>query len=109
MKVLRFNQVIIKKILLQKEFISILPELGARLNAAHLIANENLIPVLKNLRMLIFKTNDEMFNNAKLFPFAGRIRERCLFFSKSNSSISLNYSEEEKILVMVFVSRKNLM
>jgi aldose 1-epimerase len=89
-----FNQVIIKNTE-TKEFISILPELGARLNAAHLIANENLVPVLKELDNADFNTNDELFNNAKLFPFAGRIRKGVYSFQNQTYQLPLNYPEEE--------------
>jgi len=90
----KFNQVIIKNTD-TKEFISILPALGARLNAAHLIANENLVSVLKELDNADFKTNDELFNNAKLFPFAGRIRKGVYSFQNQIYQLPLNYSEEE--------------
>lgn len=89
-----FHQIIIKNSD-TKEFISILPALGARLNAAHLSANGNLIPVLLELHNSNFKTNDELFNNAKLFPFAGRIRKGVYSFQNQTYQLPLNYIEEE--------------
>ena len=90
----KFHQLIIKNTD-TKELISILPELGARVNAAHLIADENLVPVLKELDNADFKSNDDLFNNAKLFPFAGRIRNGVYSFQKKTHQLPLNYPEEE--------------
>lgn len=89
-----FHQIIIKNIR-TKEFISILPALGARLNGAYLNSNGDLIPVLSALHSSDFKSNDELFNNAKLFPFAGRIRKGVYSFQNQTYQLPLNYTEEE--------------
>lgn len=89
-----FHQVIINNTE-TKESISILPDLGARLNAVHLSLNGNLISVLSELKGSDFKTKDELFNNAILFPFAGRIRKGIYEFQNQRYQLPLNYSEEE--------------
>ena len=88
-----FHQVNIKN-KITGEFISILPALGARLNAAHLNSNEKLIAVLSELKSPDIKTNDELFNNAILFPFAGRIRKGYYTFQNQSYQLPLNYSHE---------------
>jgi aldose 1-epimerase len=89
-----FHQIIVNNTS-TKEFVSILPALGARLNAAHLSSNGDLISVLSELHSSDFKTNDELFNNALLFPFAGRIRKGFYTFQNQNYQLPVNYSEEE--------------
>lgn len=77
------------------EYINILPNLGARLNAAYLKSNEQLIPVIKELKNKKLKSNDEKFNNAKLFPFANRIRKGRYSFNNKVYELPVNYVEEE--------------
>jgi len=89
-----FHQVFIKNIITD-EFISILPNLGARLNSAFLRFEDLLMPVLKELKDENLKSNDDIFNNAKLFPFANRVRKGRYTFQNRLYELSINYIEEE--------------
>lgn len=76
------------------EYISILPELGARLNSAYLLENGKLKSVLKELDTSNLTSNDQLFNNAKLFPFAGRISTGTYKFNEQIYQLPINYKEE---------------
>lgn len=89
-----FYELQIKNIL-TGEYVNILPNLGARLNSAWLKADDKLIPVIKELKNDQLKSNDEMFNNAKLFPFANRIRKGRYSFNDKVFELPVNYVEEE--------------
>jgi len=77
------------------EFIIILPNLGARLNSALLRFDDLLIPILRELKNENLKSNDEIFNNAKLFPFANRISKGRYTFHKKLYELPINYADEE--------------
>lgn len=88
-----FNEInIVNKI--SGEIISVLPELGARINSAKLLANGKLISVIKELKSSRLKSNDELFNNAKLFPFAGRINKGVYNFRDQTFHLPINYVDE---------------
>ncbi len=89
-----FHQVFIKNII-TSEFISILPNLGARLNSAFLRFEDLLMPVLKELKDENLTSNDDIFNNAKLFPFANRVRKGKYTFQNRLYELPINYKEEE--------------
>jgi aldose 1-epimerase len=89
-----FHKVFIKN-KLTDESISILPNLGARLNSAHLRSGNELLAVLCELADENMKTSDELFNNAKLFPFAGRIKKGIYSFQNKTYKLPINYIEEE--------------
>jgi len=89
-----FHQVNIKN-KVTGELISILPNLGARLNSALLKFNDLLIPVVKELKDENLKSNDDIFNNAKLFPFANRIRRGRYTFQNKLYELPINYKAEE--------------
>ena len=57
-----------------KDFISVIPSMGARLNRAVLTVNGRQYSVLKELLRSKDLTRDEEFNNVKLFPFANRLK-----------------------------------
>lgn len=91
---LNFNEVkIINRI--TGEHISIFPELGARLNSAYLLGNGKLISVLKELIKSNLTSNDDLFNNAKLFPFAGRINQGVYIFNDLIYQLPINYKDEK--------------
>ncbi|OGU74234.1 MAG: hypothetical protein A2V93_08030 [Ignavibacteria bacterium RBG_16_34_14] len=75
-------------------FLSILPNLGARLNSAFLNFGNSLIPVLKELKDENLISNDDIFNNVKLFPFANRIRNGKYTFNNQNFELPINYKDE---------------
>jgi aldose 1-epimerase len=76
------------------EYITVLPGYGARLNDAILIKNDKQFRVLKNLTSPVIETRDQLFNNAKLFPFAGRIQNGKYSFNGKDYNLPLNYPEE---------------
>ena len=89
-----FHQVCIKNIT-TGEFIVILPELGARLNYVLLKFNNKLIPVVRDLKNENLKSKDEIFNNAKLFPFANRVKMGKYTFQNKAYELPINYKEEK--------------
>ena len=89
-----FHKVFIKN-KLTNESISILPGLGARLNSAHLRSSGELAAVLSELKDENMKSSDEVFNNAKLFPFAGRIKKGIYSFQDKTYKLPINYIEED--------------
>lgn len=88
-----FNQITIKNCF-TNELISILPEYGARLNKAYLLVDDVLFSVIKELKVSELKTNDELFNNALLFPFAGRIKNGSYSFNDEIFYMPINYKTE---------------
>jgi len=64
-----FHQIRIKNSA-TNEYIIIVPEQSAQLDAAYINLNGNIEPVLSEMKSPNLKTNDELFNNAILFPFA---------------------------------------
>jgi len=88
-----FNQVVLKNNL-TKEFINILPDYGARLNKVYLLIDGELTSIVKELTDTELKTNDQLFNNALLFPFAGRIKNGKYIFNDVNYQLPINYADE---------------
>lgn len=76
------------------ELISVLPRLGARLNRVLLLSNNSLHSVVHELTEANFSCNDERFNNAKLFPFAGRVEGGVYSFNGSQYALPVNYKSE---------------
>lgn len=94
----RLSPAIMDELIIQNtvtgEYISIIPALGARLNAAYLLSRNTLLPVLCELNSNNLTTNDKRFNNAKLFPFAGRIAKGAYVFEGEDFQLPLNYPGE---------------
>jgi aldose 1-epimerase len=88
-----FHQVCIKN-KITGEFICILPNLGARLNSVFLRFDDLLVPVLRELKDENLKSKDDIFNNAKLFPFANRVSKGRYTFQNRLYELPLNYKEE---------------
>lgn len=76
------------------EFITILPELGARLNSVNLLLGNELTPVIRTQGEFVIESNDSLFNNAKLFPFAGRISRGIYEHSGISYQLPVNYKDE---------------
>jgi aldose 1-epimerase len=76
------------------EYLTILPDAGARLNEAVLAKNGKLFSLVNSLSSPDFKARDQRFNNAKLFPFAGRIKDGKYNFNGNEYTLELNYPEE---------------
>lgn len=89
-----YAEVVLKN-LITGEYISVIPSLGARLNKAVLKKGEKVYSVLRELETKDFKSNDDIFNNVKLFPFANRLENGTYFFEGQEYNIDINYAEEK--------------
>ncbi len=77
------------------EFISILPEFGARLKELWLNNGRKLISALKKVNRVDSENRDDIFTNAKLSPFAGRIKDGEYTFNNNKYNLFINYPEEQ--------------
>ncbi len=76
------------------ESFTILPDSGARLSRLYLHNGVELIPVIKKIENVHSENRDDIFCNAKLSPFAGRIREGKFVFNSVTHQLTKNYPEE---------------
>ncbi|MCL5031045.1 MAG: aldose 1-epimerase [Bacteroidetes bacterium] len=88
-----FSEVVIKNNC-TNEFLTILPDFGARLKELWLSNGKENISVLKRVRCIDSNNRDDIFTNAKLSPFAGRIKDGQYLFNNINYNLQLNYQEE---------------
>ena len=79
---------------LTKESLSILSDSGARLSELNLYNGEELLSVIKKIENVHSENRDDIFCNAKLSPFAGRIREGEFTFNSVVHQLVKNYPEE---------------
>jgi len=79
---------------LTKESLSILSDSGARLSELNLYNGEELLSVIKKIENVHSENRDDIFCNAKLSPFAGRIREGEFTFNSVVHQLAKNYPEE---------------
>lgn len=78
-----------------KEFASIIPEFGGRLKELWLNNGKENISILKKVESLYSRDRDDIFTNAKLSPFAGRIKDGQFSFRNVTYKMKKNYPEEE--------------
>lgn len=76
------------------EFLSIIPDAGTRVKELWLSNGEELISVVKKIENVDSKSRDDIFTNAKLSPFAGRIKEGEFTFNAVTHNLVKNYPEE---------------
>ncbi len=76
------------------ESFTILPDSGARLRELYLHNGEELISVIKKIKNVRSESRDDIFCNAKLSPFAGRIKEGKFTFNSVVHQLIKNYPEE---------------
>jgi aldose 1-epimerase len=76
------------------ESFSILPDSGARLCELFLHNGVELISVIKKIKNVDSESRDDIFTNAKLSPFAGRIKAGEFTFKAVNYYLVKNYPEE---------------
>lgn len=76
------------------EYITVLPQLGARLNEVVLKKGPAKYSIIKNLESEDLTIRDNQFNNAKLFPFANRLEAGVYNFEGKEYQLELNYPEE---------------
>ena len=88
------NKEVVIKNVQSGEYISILPKKGARLNSANLKSGENYFNLLKQLKTDELLSRDELFNNAKLFPFANRLKNGTYNFNNNEYKFEITYEEE---------------
>jgi aldose 1-epimerase len=87
-----YTEVIVKNVC-TNESMSILPEFGARLKELHLCMCKN-ISILKKIDKIHPGNREEIFANAKLSPFANRMKDGRYSFNKINYNLGINYPEE---------------
>lgn len=76
------------------EFLSTLPESGARIRELWLRNGHEIISVLRRIDNPCSKNRDDIFTNAKLSPFAGRVKGGKYVFNKASYVLPVNYPEE---------------
>lgn len=76
------------------ESFTILPASGARLSSLFLHTGAELLPVIKKIENVHSDNRDDIFCNAKLSPFAGRIKEGKYDFNSVTHQMTKNYPEE---------------
>lgn len=76
------------------ESFTVLPGSGARLSELFLHNGVELISVIKKIENVHSENRDDIFCNAKLSPFAGRIREGEFTFNSVAHQLTKNYPEE---------------
>lgn len=77
------------------EYLTVLPEAGARLKEMVLENAGSYYPVLKKVESLEFKNLDDLFLNTKLSPFASRIVNGIYNHNDKEYQLPLNYTEEK--------------
>jgi aldose 1-epimerase len=77
------------------EFVTIIPEYGGRIKELQLSNGEKNISILKKVTRIDSDSRDDIFANAKLSPFAGRIKGGRYFFNNSKYNLVVNYPEED--------------
>jgi aldose 1-epimerase len=80
---------------LSGELVSIIPEYGARLKELWLKNKAGIVSVLRNIKHINTNNRDALFNNAKLSPFAGRIKNGKYRFNNVIYTLPINFPEEE--------------
>lgn len=77
------------------EFVTIIPEYGGRIKELQLNNGEKNLSVLKKVIRIDSDNRDDIFTNAKLSPFAGRIKNGQYVFNNTKYNLFVNYPEEE--------------
>ena len=76
------------------EYLSIIPESGARIKELWLKNGENTISVLEKIERIDSCKRDDIYTNAKLSPFAGRIKDGQYIYNDTQYELLKNYPEE---------------
>jgi aldose 1-epimerase len=88
------NSELIIKNNLTNEFVSVLPGSGGRIKELQLNNGKENVSVLKKIETTESENRDDIFTNAKLSPFAGRIRNGQYIFNDIKYTLEMNYPEE---------------
>ena len=89
-----FSEIIIKNNS-TNEFVSIIPGYGGRLKELWLNNGKKNISIIKKINRIDSTDRDEIFANAKLSPFAGRISDGKYIFNNTTYNLGMNYPEEK--------------
>ena len=100
-----YGEVIIKNTF-TNELVSIIPEYGARIKELWLNNGINSVSILKTVPRIDSNDRDNIYTNAKLSPFAGRIKDGKYTFNNIKYVLPANY-EEEKNACHGFLYNKN--
>jgi aldose 1-epimerase len=76
------------------EFVSIIPCSGGRIKELWLNNGKENVSILKKIESIDSDERDDIFTNAKLSPFAGRIKDGQYTFNHVKYDLHMNYSEE---------------
>jgi len=87
------SEIILKNIL-TNEFVSILPNSGARVKELYLFNGETIVSLVKKIENVDSRGRDDIFTNAKLAPFAGRIEGGKYLYEAKTYHLEKNYEEE---------------
>ncbi len=74
---------------------SIIPKYGGRLKELWLNNGRENISILKKINRVDSEDRDDIFANAKLSPFAGRIKDGTYVFNNAKYNLPINYPEEK--------------
>jgi aldose 1-epimerase len=77
-----------------EEFVSIIPEYGGRIKELWLNNGKKNLSILKKITRIDSNDRDDIFANAKLSPFAGRIKDGQFNFNNTMYNLFVNYPEE---------------
>ncbi len=88
-----YSEVVIKNVY-TNEFVSIIPDSGARIKELQLRNGRKNISILKKIERIDSNNREDIFTNAKLSPFSGRIKDGQYYFNKIKYELELNYQEE---------------
>jgi len=76
------------------EFFSVIPESGARLQELLLSGGKEKFSVLKKIKNIHSQVPDDIYTNAKLSPFAGRIKGGRYDYNNVSYNVPLTFPEE---------------
>ncbi len=76
------------------EFFSVIPESGARLKELWLGSGQKTFSVLKKIKDIHSQVPDDIYTNAKLSPFAGRIKNGRYVHNNVSYNVPLTFPEE---------------
>lgn len=79
---------------LNGEHLTLLPDSGGRIKELSLSNGISVFSILKKIETVHSENRDDIFNNAKLSPFAGRIKDGVYFYLSQEYQLALNYPEE---------------
>ena len=77
-----------------EECLSIIPDLGCRINNVSLRKNDVIYSVVRKINSPDLTNRDNTFNNVKLFPYANRVKDGTYTHGDKTYNLPLNYFEE---------------